>query len=412
MKLNKLLLLPLCLSWACVFTSCTDDEFNDMQSAIVRNVPYQFLEHFEDSVEYRLPEGITGADWMSKLPDNQKVCHTSIPGTHDALTGMGFYSEDLQFIFNMTAISQVSTLYEQLENGIRFFDIRPIVSTDLAEGCKVLRCTHGISEIDVTFEEALDIMSLFLKEHPNEFVIVKTQHDNGTENQVDWTKMMKTFLRDYNTLHNPGIFAEWRPDVTVGELRGKILFINRKTFDGMYGAHCEWADQDPDLMHPKQDLDVLDFDDYDWLEEELLVKANDQNDSTVMTGIYVQDYFKSNTEMRQSNKVELVLQMFDLARFYAQVPDDNTWFINHCSAYTSVSPRGYLDNAEEVHAAAILDLLLNPSKPVGIVAIDFACYDNVSCIINGYTPYTSDYLYNRKPMAQSLTNLLIMSNFK
>jgi hypothetical protein len=47
---------------------------------------------------------------------------------------------------------------------------------------------------------------------------------------------------------------------------------------------------------------------------------------------------------------------------------------------------------------------------VGIIPMDMACHDYVHCIINGGTPYTSDYLYGFHPMSQSLTNLLIKSN--
>ena len=48
---------------------------------------------------------------------------------------------------------------------------------------------------------------------------------------------------------------------------------------------------------------------------------------------------------------------------------------------------------------------------VGIMPMDMACHDYVHCIVNGGTPYTSDYLYGFRPFTQSLTNLLIKSNY-
>lgn len=403
MKLKRLFLLPVCAMSAFMFTSCEDEleDRNEIQQE-VRSTPYQFLKDFEDHVEYELGDGILGSNWMSKVPDDTKVCKLSIPGTHDALTGMGFYNPQLQYIFNMTAISQVSTLYEQLESGIRFFDIRPVVSIDTVNHEKILRCTHGISELSVTFEDALDMMGLYLKEHPKEFVIVKTQADSGVENQVDWGTLMLTFLAEYDDEH-PGLFAEWRPGLTMGEVRGKILFINRKPFLGMYGSFCEWPDEDADLeevVDPEVEM------------SQVIGKAEAEDIFEDFTTMYVQDYYKTTTDFRMEIKKLAVLNMLNEARYCTADPDDNTWIVNHCSAYTEVSPRGYVNNAAVIHPLVIEDILKHPKEPVGIVAIDFACYDNVSVIINGYTPYTSFYLYDKKPMSQSLTNLLIMSNFK
>lgn len=403
MKMKRLL-LPLAVLMVSVgFTSCVDqDDTSDApEKRETRQAPYKFLNGFKDHVEYQLEDGITGSDWMSKLDNDEKVCKLSIPGTHDALTGMGFYHDVIQYVFNQTAISQVSTLNDQLQNGVRFFDIRPVVSTDTISHKKVLRCTHGLSELQVTFEESLDMLRSFLKKHPGEFVIVKIQHDNGMENQVDWPKMMKKFLKDYDEEHS-GLFATWTPNITVGELRGKILFINRKTFDGMYGAHCEWPDEDPDIdedFYPEEEM------------SRILVQANAQNDSTTLTTVYVQDYYKTTNSLRQVRKLEAVTNMLREARLCTAQPEDNTWIINHCSAYTEVSPRGYVTNASVIHPAVIQSLLANPKQRVGIVAMDFACFDNVDVVINGYTPYTSDYIYGMKPMSQSMTNLLIMSNF-
>lgn len=378
-------------------TSCQDDVkyMNDSPKA---DASYVVIDDFGGKAEYGLANGITGTDWMSHLEDGRKVCKLSIPGTHDALTGMGFYNKHLQYIFNLTAISQVSDLEQQLDCGIRFFDIRPVVSTDTIQHKRILRCTHGISELKVTFEDALDEITSFLAAHPSEFVIVKTQHDNGTENQSEIYNMLGDFLDEYDSQHN-GILAEWRPDITVGELRGKILLINRMNFDGQYGACCKWPDEDADI---DENINLV---------QECSCEITDALGILTST-MCVQDYYKTTTPKRLAIKCLAVLNMMEIARELTADADDNTWIVNHCSAYTEVSPRGYVTNAMAVHDAVIEDLLNNPGKTVGIMPIDFACYDKLSCIINGGTPYASDYIYGFEPMSQSLTNLLIMSNFK
>ena len=89
--------------------------------------------------------------------------------------------------------------------------------------------------------------------------------------------------------------------------------------------------------------------------------------------------------------------------------NNDTWIINHTSAYTEVSPRGYLTNAAIIHPLVIENLIQNAGT-VGIMPMDMACHDYIHCVINGGTPYTSDYLYGIRSMSQSLTNLLIKSN--
>lgn len=48
------------------------------------------------------------------------------PGTHDTMTGMGFYQPLLKYVFNQTAISQVSTL------GQRAFVLAVLSATALS----------------------------------------------------------------------------------------------------------------------------------------------------------------------------------------------------------------------------------------------------------------------------------------
>ena len=202
--------------------SCSKDDVEkvyDEKTSLTS--PFIFSEGYQDSivVPYDLPTPAT--DWLSMVKDETKVCKLSIPGTHDTMTGMGFYQPVLKFIFNMTAISQVSTLDEQIASGLRFFDIRPVVSTDTIAKKKILRLTHGISELDITFEWTIDQLQSYLKAHPSEFFIAKLQFDNGSEDQKDLFSLLS------KVLHLPkyqNLFVEnWRPDITVGEMRGKIL---------------------------------------------------------------------------------------------------------------------------------------------------------------------------------------------
>ena len=398
---KNLLYVMLTLAPMAVFNSCSKedlekvyDEKNSLDS------PFIFSEGYQDSilVAYDLPTPAT--DWLSMVRDETKVCKLTIPGTHDTMTGMGFYQPVLKYIFNTTAISQVSTLEEQMNSGLRFFDIRPVVSTDTIAKKKILRLTHGISELDITFEWTIDQLQSYLKAHPTEFFIVKLQFDNGFEDQKDLYTLLS------NVLHMSkyqGLFVDnWRPDITVGEMRSKILWLSRydlRPFNAAFHypiVYCDWPDGDPDI---EEDINP---------EAQRNCGMYNMTDTTLTAKLYKQDYYKTTTEKRMRNKQKTVIDMMHTAR-EATVGDEDIWIVNHCSAYTEVSPRGYITNASNLHPLVIDDLQMYEGT-VGIIPMDMACHDYVHCIINGGTPYTSDYLYGFHPMSLSLTNLLIKSN--
>ncbi len=398
---RKIMYAIMAIAAMTALNSCDEEDFKkayDEKTSL--DSPFLFSEDYKDSiwVPYDLPTPLT--DWLGMVKDETKVCKLSIPGTHDTMTGMGFYQPVLKYVFNMTAISQVSNLEEQMNCGIRFFDIRPVVSTDTIAKKKILRLTHGISELDVTFEWTIDQLQSYLKAHPSEFFIAKLQFDNGFEDQKDLFSLLSKVL---NLQKYQGLFIEdWRPDITVGEMRGKILWLSRydlRQMNAVYHypiVYCDWPDEDPDI---EEDLNP---------EAQRNCAMYNMNDTTVMARLYKQDYYKTTTEKRMKNKQKTVIDMMHSAR-EVNATDDNIWIVNHCSAYTEVSPRGYLTNAANLHPLVIEDLKQYEGT-VGITPMDMACHDYVHCVINGGTPYTSDYLYGFHPLSQSLINLLIKSN--
>ena len=381
--------------------SCSKDDIEkvyDEKTSL--DSPFIFSEGYQDSIVVPYDLAVPPTDWLSMVKDETKVCKLSIPGTHDTMTGMGFYQPVLKFIFNMTAISQVSTLDEQMASGLRFFDIRPVVSTDTIAKKKILRLTHGISELDITFEWTIDQLQSYLKAHPSEFFIVKLQFDNGFEDQKDLYKLLSDVL---HLQKYQGLFVDdWRPDITVGDMRGKILLLSRfdlRLYNIVYHypiVYCDWPDEDPDV---KEELDP---------EAQRNCAMYNMDNDTIMATLYKQDYYKTTTEKRMKNKQKTVIDMMHTAR-EATASDENIWIVNHCSAYTEVSPRGYITNASNLHPLVVEDLQKYEGT-VGIIPMDMACHDYVHCIINGGTPYTSDYLYGFHPLGLSLTNLLIKSN--
>ena len=398
---RKLMYVMMAIAAMTALNSCSDEAFEqayDEKTSL--DSPFLFSEGYKDSIQvpYDLTKPTT--DWLDLVRDETKVCKLSIPGTHDTMTGMGFYQPLLKYVFNQTAISQVSTLEEQMNSGLRFFDVRPVVSTDTVAKKKILRLTHGISELDVTFEWTIDQLQSYLKAHPTEFFICKLQFDNGFEDQKDLYSLLSDVL--HMSKYQGLFFENWRPDITVGEMRGKILWLSRydlRLLNEIYHypiVYCDWPDEDPDI---EEDLNP---------EAQRNCAMYNMDDPTVMAKLYKQDYYKTTTEKRMKNKQKTVIDMMHSAR-EANASDENIWIVNHCSAYTEVSPRGYITNAANLHPLVVEDLQKYEGT-VGITPMDMACHDYVHCIINGGMPYTSDYLYGFYPLSQSLTNLLIKSN--
>lgn len=407
---RKLIYAFMAMTAMLALSSCEQEDIDkayDEKTSL--NSPYIFSEGYQDTIYYKYDLPTPASDWLKMIKDNTKVCQLSIPGTHDTMTGMGFYQPTLEYIFNATAISQVSTLQEQMEHGIRFFDIRPVVSIDTLQTDpkekKILRLAHGVSEIKVTLKEALDQMQSYLAAHTSEFFIVKLQADNGLENQSDWVNLLGKVLID-DTKYAGLFVTNWTPAITVNDMRGKILLISRYDLRNLLykgqnypTIYCNWTEEDADI---NESLDPTAQHGCG------LYKIDNSVDTSPDATLYVQDYFKTNKQVRLDNKKKTVIDMMTDARS-AIAADNNTWIINHTSAYTEVSPRGYLTNAAIIHPL-VIDNLINNTGTVGIMPMDMSCHDYIHCVINGGTPYTSDYLYGIRSMSQSLTNLLIKSN--
>ena len=152
-------------------------------------------------------------NWMQDIEDNRLVCKMSIPGTHDtgAYTGNGWVK------------TQDKNIEQQLNSGIRFFDIR------LVHQNGVLKLCHGSYIFDVTFVgDVLKTTAEFLKEHPSETVIMTIKRDNDLDHG-DATKYRAALQKalEGDRALTPYMVKSFRADFTLGDLRGKMLIISR-----------------------------------------------------------------------------------------------------------------------------------------------------------------------------------------
>ena len=166
-----------------------------------------------------------GKSWMKSLGNDIKLAQVSIPGTHD--------SGALYSIADLSGRCQTLTIKNQMEIGVRFFDIR------LKQDGDDLKVVHSFVDQKTDFAKVLRQMENFLKENPSEFLIVSIKEDADAKNPTEpFDKAVKKALEKQSSVVN----FSTELAKTVGEARGKIHIISR--FNGDFGVPCYYGWQD------------------------------------------------------------------------------------------------------------------------------------------------------------------------
>ncbi|MFC5048321.1 phosphatidylinositol-specific phospholipase C domain-containing protein [Aquimarina hainanensis] len=177
-----------------------------------------------------------GNDWMSYLHPETNVSNITIPGTHDT----GAYGKaDLTGVQNIihhsTYITQNLSFYEQLNNGIRFFDIRLKESDSHIPGDPII--VHGIIKFHTRFKrDVLSAIKRFFNENKNEALIMTIQSDQGSASKL--ATELKNIIKD--PIYSNLFFTDNRLP-KLKELRGKILLITKK-LNHVPGIHYKHED--------------------------------------------------------------------------------------------------------------------------------------------------------------------------
>ena len=197
--------------------------------------------------------------WMRELPDSTPLGALSIPGTHNAPT---------HHTAPPSVRCQAVSPRKQLENGVRFFDLRVQVPTPYDPASDKLILVHSVFPISLAgtkyFRDLYTEIRAFLDANPSETLIVSFKRE-GTGDGKD--EQLGRILKDHYT--NP---QEWftQPRVpTLGEARGKIVLLRRFNIDDQLKSQWDgkgwgigaavWADNTPCATCPSGDVCVQDF---------------------------------------------------------------------------------------------------------------------------------------------------------
>ena len=293
---------------------------------------------FAQSVNYE--------QWMAELDDAKPVSSLSIPGAHDAATGEGLCS------LPGFGVTQSLDLTELWECGVRAFDLRPAVKDTL------LYIYHGKLRTKVSFAEALDVISAQLDRHPSEFAIVLLREESDSENEKEhslWSPLVGGIIRDMG--EKAAVFS---PDMKLGDVRGKVLFLTRSSYSG-----AERGARITGWCHSKDGC----------TNARILPYANGSE-----ARLQVQDYYAPTDAEKRGYKLDVVRRFFSLSTD----AKENVWTINFLSGYSTTwlgctslaTTSGYKRNAAWLHAE-VLDCLEDKRQPLGIVFMDYAGVDKV-----------------------------------
>ena len=298
------------------------------------------------------------ANWMSRLSDNAYVASLSIPGSHDAATGEGFGSGGA--LGEQFARTQDITIAQQWSIGIRAFDLRPAAYEDH------LHLHHGIIPTEARFDSVMLQLRDSLVANPTEFVIIHLLHETDGDQADTYNEQLLALLRSDEL--SPYL-VDFRKDLKVGEMRGKMLILSRDKYAAkpMGGFFQNWSGSD------------------DWSR---ITGASIVGPGTGNTcGLYVQDFSDTHAADGISRKVAAMQRLLTSSFSHRNTNKSGimAWYLNFASAYSLVTSLfgyevsisdGYRDNAAHTHRA-ILDFIAGRKTfgPTGIVLMDYVGVD-------------------------------------
>ncbi|KAI0139783.1 phosphatidylinositol-specific phospholipase C [Pestalotiopsis sp. NC0098] len=162
------------------------------------------------------------ASWMRELRDDWPLAALSIPGTHNSPTC---------HVALPSVRCQAVGVREQLDNGVRFFDVRVQTSPDNS----VLVLVHSVFPISLTgsklFQDMLHDIYAFLEANPSETLIMSIKRE-GTGKGTDGH--LSKYLRDQYCKDEKKWYTEPRIP-RLGEARGRIVLLRRYVNDDSLG---------------------------------------------------------------------------------------------------------------------------------------------------------------------------------
>lgn len=266
-------------------------------------------------------KGIDYANWMKSIRDDVKVRDMVIPGSHDA----GTYG--IIGVLRAFGQTQMLNIDQQWNAGVRVFDLR--VRDELSS----IRLFHNFIPCNKFLSTVAKDIADLLRRHPSEgAIIILKGEDNDTGNE--YAEMIRRVLQagmlglasvdlifstsplheeyaitqSHSILDSNCPLATYSPDMTMGDLRGKVLVINRSDADkkptnGAYAS--KWEDN--------QKLSSY--------------------DGRLSASLRVQDHYGEGSEGPENYQADKEKQFVELWDASEKTAANATWYVHGASGY-------------------------------------------------------------------------------
>ncbi|MDO5330293.1 MAG: hypothetical protein Q4F15_02525 [Bacillota bacterium] len=280
------------------------------------------------------PEEGEYSSWLSKIDDSTKINSLMIPGSHD--------SGALYSIAELSGKCQDLDIAGQLNVGVRFFDLRLQLYNN------ELKVIHGVVDESLLFQDVLSSFSSFLKEHPEEFLLVSIKMEDESVNSK--LSFEDALLGEISS----GAASIWSSSTilpeTVGEARGYIHQLSRYA-DSSIGLASYDGWQDPDGAEESNSFELGDY-------------------------LYVQDHYRLTDASDKQDEI--------LSTMAHSQDDDSRLHLNFLSGYlTSSFPPSYAPSIAKTINPWFISLLEDGKQAPGVYIADFVASDMCEAIIGG-----------------------------
>ena len=280
-------------------------------------------------------------NWMAQLDDNAFICQLSIPGAHDACSSS--FSGTSAVAALVSGKDQTKSVQQMLPLGARLFDLRPAVKNNKLTIC------HGILVTSFDFNTVMGQLRDYVIAHPTEFCVVLIRHEvEADDNNSSFGSLLQTSLASFKDY-----LVNFRPNLTVGEARGKILFISRDAYnEPIYGGRTV------DLRDNCSDINDM-------------LGGHCYGPETYRCSWWVQDHYEYSDVNNKKNAIQAMLnKSYQLAGKY-----NYTWVVNETSGYKETGTNSACQTNAKATNPYLQQLLAsgNYNGPAGLVFMDYCC---------------------------------------
>lgn len=353
-------------------------------------------------------------NWISQLDDNIYVNQLSIPGTNNSAAYEGYRDR---------AISQTANIDAQWNAGVRAFEFRSAVTTGLSaignSGAneRYVNCYDGGYNTGLMLKDALTLVHNKVK-GTDEFAIVVCSYQAENLASIGINRLYKYYwyanrryaivtqyhgMPDAMSGKTEGTgendwFVPFKPDLTVGECRGKIILINFDEYQNYVGVLVDGAESTDEaetiIETSKNGVDFKSTGSW-----HTMSKNGTQFDGK----IYIQNAFYSaygNNQTHADKQSYIKAADDEAVKLHTQ--NTHNWVLNYVGGANSQTTADY-QLAAAANNKFFNDWLINPARPEGPTGIVMVSHQGVQ-YTSGDTP---------KPVyGENLPQTIINNNFK